>query len=89
VLPVVKTNQPGVPGQAPFFRPVVNLGGSEADVVSAEYAKNLIGVFVVTFQVPPDAAIRPDVPLELSVVEDGTRVYTSPPSRLPVEPGPL
>jgi uncharacterized protein (TIGR03437 family) len=85
VLPAVKTNQPGVPGQVPFFRPVLKLGGREVEGVTAEYGKNLIGVFVVTFQVPADAAAGPDVPLELSVVEGEAKVYAGPPSRLAIE----
>jgi uncharacterized protein (TIGR03437 family) len=85
VLPTVKTNQPGVPGQAPFFRPVLKLDGREVERVTAEYAKNLIGVFVVTFEVPEDAAAGPDVPLLLDVVEGSGDVHVGVPSRIPVQ----
>jgi uncharacterized protein (TIGR03437 family) len=78
VLPVgdvaVKTNQPGYPGQKPFFITSVQLGGSGAPGVTAEYAQNLIGVFIVTFQVPADAQLGDAVPLVVSVMADGQNV---------------
>jgi uncharacterized protein (TIGR03437 family) len=85
VLPAVKTNQPGVPGQVPFFRPVLKLGGREVEGVTAEYGKNLIGVFVVTFQVPADAAAGLDVPLVLDLVEGAGTAHAGTPSRIPIE----
>lgn len=54
-LPLVQTNQPGVGGQLAFLPVIVGLAGSGVPVVSAEYAENMIGVFVVAFQVPDNA----------------------------------
>jgi uncharacterized protein (TIGR03437 family) len=85
VLPEARTNQVGVPGQVPFFRPQVQVGDREAEVITAEYAKNLIGVFVVTFRVPADAPGGAQVPLLLKMVESETKVHPGAPSRLPVE----
>ncbi len=88
VLPVgnvpVKTNQPGYPGQMPFFTTSVQLGGSGAPGVTAEYAQNLIGVFIVTFQVPNDAQTGAAVPLTVSVVTDNGTTVTSKASSIPI-----
>jgi uncharacterized protein (TIGR03437 family) len=84
ILPSVETNQPGVPGQVPFFRPVVNVGGMGAGGVTASYAENLIGIFVVSFMVPAEAPSGAGVELTLSMAE-GDRMFTGKPSRLPVE----
>jgi uncharacterized protein (TIGR03437 family) len=83
VLPAATTNVAGVGGQRPFFQPVVTLGGREVAGVTAEYAKNLLGVFVVMAPVPADAPSG-EVPLVLRMV-DGARVYSGAPSRIPIE----
>lgn len=88
VLPVgdvpVKTNQPGYPGQKPFFVTSVQLGGSGAPGVTAEYAQNLIGVFIVTFQVPADAQTGAAVPLIVSVLKDNGQTVSSKASSIPI-----
>lgn len=88
VLPVgnvpVKTNQPGYPGQKPFFAASVQLGGSGTPGVTAEYAQNLIGVFIVTFQVPVDAQIGDSVPLVVTVVTDKNDRLDSKASTIPI-----
>ncbi|MGE5569034.1 MAG: hypothetical protein ACM3S5_08365, partial [Rhodospirillales bacterium] len=88
VLPVngaeVKTNQPGYPGQKPFFVPSVQLGGAGVAGVTAEYAQNLIGVFIVTFQVPPDAPTGDAVPVVVTVLKDNGEAVSSLPSSIPI-----
>ncbi len=80
----VKTNQPGYPGQKPFFVASVQLGGSGAPGVTAEYAQNLIGIFVVTFQVPADAQINDAVPLVVSVLKNTGEIASSKASSIPI-----
>ncbi len=84
VLPAVKTNQPGYRGQKPFFATSVQLGGSGAPGVTAEYAQNQIGVFIVTFQVPADALIGDAVPLVVAVVTDKSERVDSRASSIPI-----
>ncbi|MBL8212221.1 MAG: Ig-like domain-containing protein [Bryobacterales bacterium] len=45
------TNTPGV-GQRPNANIIVGVNDAGAELISAEYAPNLIGVYVVTFRVP-------------------------------------
>jgi hypothetical protein len=60
------------------------LGGSGAPGVTAEYAQNLIGVFVVTFQVPADAQTGAAVPLIVSVLKDNGDTVRSKASSIPI-----
>ena len=67
-LPLVQTNQPGVGGQLAYLPVIVGLAGSGVPVVSAEYAQNMIGVFVVAFQIPDNAPTGREVTLSMGVV---------------------
>ena len=86
VLPGVQTNVPGVPGQFPYFMPIVTLNGAGVAGVTAEYARNLIGVFVVTFQIPSDVATGAAVPLEVDVRTDRGDIVAGSVSHIPIAP---
>jgi uncharacterized protein (TIGR03437 family) len=86
VLPGVQTNVPGLPGQRPYFMPIVSLNGAGVAGVTAEYSRNLIGVFTVTFQIPSDAATGSAVPLEIDVRTDNGTIVTGSVSHIPIEP---
>jgi uncharacterized protein (TIGR03437 family) len=86
VLPGVQTNVPGLPGQRPYFMPIVTLNGSGVAGVTAEYSRNLIGVFTVTFQIPSDVATGAAVPLEIDVRTDNGSIVTGAESHIPIEP---
>ncbi len=75
VLPVAETNRPGVPGQAVYYRAMVGVDYRAVRVVSAEYAQNVIGVYIVTFELPADTLPGLERPLELVVqLPDGRTV---------------
>jgi len=85
VLPLAGTNQPGVPGQAVFLPVIVGVANAGVRVVSAEYAQNMIGIYVVTFELPADARTGTEVPLDLLVeLPDGTKAQ-APGSRMAVQ----
>jgi len=84
VIPTVATNQPGVPGQVPFFTPTVQLGGVGMGGVTAEYAENLIGIFVVSFQVPAGQASG-SIPIVAGVVTDKGNTVNSPASVISIQ----
>ena len=67
-LPLVQTNQPGVGGQLAYLPLIVGVGGSGVPVVSAEYAQNMIGVFVVAIQIPENAPTGREITLSMGVV---------------------
>jgi uncharacterized protein (TIGR03437 family) len=70
ILPSQATDQLGFPGQKPFFTPTVKLGGADLGGVTAEYAENVIGIFVVTFQIPSTQAAGNAVELIIGAVTD-------------------
>ena len=70
VLPSQKTNQVGFPGQRPYFTPTVKLGGTDLGGVTAEYAENVVGIFVVTFQIPSTQTVGNTVELVIGAVTD-------------------
>jgi len=54
-------------------------------VLSAEYAQNMIGVYVVTFEVPADARTGTEIPLDLVVeLPDGSKAQ-APGSRIAIQ----
>ena len=68
VLPHVGTNQLGVAGEAPYFTPTATLGGTQMGGVTAAYSEGMIGIFVVSFQIPSDQVVG-TVPLAIGVVK--------------------
>lgn len=85
VLPLARTNQPGVPGQTVFLPVIVGVANAGVRVVSAEYGQNMIGVYVVTFEVPADARTGAEIPLDLLVQLPDGRTAQAPGSRIAVQ----
>jgi len=85
VLPLAATNQPGVPGQAVFLPVIVGVANAGVRVVSAEYGQNMIGVYVVTFEVPADARTGTEIPLDLLVQLPDGGTAQAPGSRLAIQ----
>ena len=67
VVPLSATNLPGFPGQKAWFPVIAGIAGKGVRVVSAEYAVNLLGVYVVAIEIPADAPFGADVALVLGV----------------------
>lgn len=66
--PLAGTNAAGVPNQNVTARVIAGVNDAGVEVIAAEYAENLIGVYVVTIQVPQDTA--PGSARNLSVAID-------------------
>jgi uncharacterized protein (TIGR03437 family) len=80
----VQTNQPGYPGQLPWNATAsVSLNYAGVPGAVAEFAQNLIGVFIVSFQVPPQSPSG-TLPITVSVATNGLPTTTSVVSRIPV-----
>ena len=80
----VQTNQPGYPGQLPWdVTTAVSLNNSGVAGTTAEYAQNLIGVFVVSFKVPAQNATT-TVPITVTVTPLNQSPVTSLVSHIPV-----
>ncbi len=84
VVPWVPTNQVGVPNQSTWFRPVVTVAGAGASGVTAEYAENMIGVFVVSFGIPTSVNAG-NAQVRLDVVDNNLQTVTGGTVLLPVQ----
>ncbi len=86
VLPNVATNQLGAPGEKVYFTPTVTLGGTNMGGVTAAYAENAIGIYLVQFQIPSGQAAA-TTPLIVGVISDkasGNTAFTSQQSQIPI-----
>ena len=84
VLPLTGTNQPGR-GEAVYLPVIVGVANAGVRVISAEYAQNMIGVYVVAFEVPADTRTGPEIPLDLVVeLPDGSKAQ-APGSRIAIQ----
>jgi uncharacterized protein (TIGR03437 family) len=83
--PPTQTNVPGIAGQSLFQTPAVQIGGQGAGGVTAEYAQNMVGIWIVTFQVPDGITVDQNGLAGLSVtVADMGKTYSSQTSRIPI-----
>lgn len=86
VTPSGVTGRAGVPGQEVVAPVIVGVNNEGVRVVSAEYAPNMIGIYIVTFEVQANAAGGPDRPFALAAVgSDGNLVFGNG-SAIPIEP---
>lgn len=83
----IGTNQAGVEGNpaSPAFETVVGLNNEGIpNVVSTLYAENMVGVFMVTWEVPQSAPSGSDVPFVVAQ-RVGDRLVFSQPSAIPIQ----
>jgi uncharacterized protein (TIGR03437 family) len=77
VNPAAATNSPGISGQRALERLIVGVNNQGVRVVGAEYAINMIGVYVVYFEIPADTATGTNVPLALAAEQGGSLVFAN------------
>ncbi|HYZ86108.1 MAG TPA: hypothetical protein VE621_16985, partial [Bryobacteraceae bacterium] len=71
------TNRAGIPNQRVNANIIVGLNYEGAPLVSAEYAEGMIGVYVITFQIPSNAPAGSAIPLNMAAVApDGQSVFS-------------
>ena len=77
ITPPSATNAAGLPGQAVTRDIQVGINYAGVRTIGGEYAVNMIGVYVVLFEVPADAPSGAEIALGLSVTEGGDRVFAN------------
>lgn len=76
--PAAETNRVGQPGQAVRATVAVGVDDKGVEVVRAELAENLIGVYEIVFKIPADAIIGNNRPLGFVIEETpGQPVYAN------------
>src|SRR5262249_40023233 len=77
VTPSAGTNAPGVPNQNVVAQILVGFNDGGVTPITSEYAENLIGVNVVTFQMPADAATGAQRNLVIAVISGGQTIFSN------------
>ena len=85
VRPATGTNRAGVAGEAVTANIVVGLANAGIPVVKSEYAVGLIGVYLVTVQIPPDAQAGPARPISIGATDAQNNTYFSQTAFLPIQ----
>jgi uncharacterized protein (TIGR03437 family) len=74
ITPAAATNAAGL-GETVSVQVIVGVNNEGVRVLRAEYAVNMIGVYVVAFEVPANTTPGPNRPLALAVVQAGQLVF--------------
>jgi uncharacterized protein (TIGR03437 family) len=83
-IPMPKTNAPGL-GQKMYFTPTVKLGDNDLASVTGVYARNGIGLYIVTFQVPSTQTASASVPLVVGVIKNDKTTAVSQTSHIAIQ----
>jgi len=85
VSPAAATGSFGIPGQTVLASIIVGLNDIGAGLISAEYAPGMVGVYVLTVQVPADATTGPARPFGLIVSDSTGKQYTAQGTSIPIQ----
>jgi uncharacterized protein (TIGR03437 family) len=82
----IGSDQGGIPGDnaSPQSPLIIGVADEGVPVISAVYAPNLVGVWILTFKVPADAPTGNNVNFAVAVVLNDSPVYGNP-SKIPVQ----
>jgi uncharacterized protein (TIGR03437 family) len=84
-LPTIATGAPGVPDQAIVVSMIVGLDNGGVPLISSVYGPGLIGIYVVTIQVPLDIAPGPYQPVGIIAVDPANNLYYAQPTYIPIQ----
>ncbi len=83
--PTIATGVPGVADQPIVSSMVVGLDNGGVPLISSVYGPGLIGVYVVTIQVPADIAPGPYQPVGIIGVDTSNNLYYAQPTYIPIQ----
>jgi uncharacterized protein (TIGR03437 family) len=85
VSPAAATGNAGVPGQSVVGSVVVGLNNGGVPLISAVYAQNMVGVYILTMQVPIDTQTGPAQPLGVVAFDAAGNTYFAQGSVIPIQ----
>ncbi len=91
VTPATATGDAGIPGQSVALGAngalplIVGLNNSGVPLISAEYAPGLVGVYVITLQVPLNTKTGPSQPLGIVMYDSAHKAYFADSTYLPIQ----
>jgi len=75
VSPPTATNSAGIAGQNVSVQVVVGVSNAGVPVLSAQYAIDQIGAYVIEFTIPPGSPVGANQPLALAVIVNGASIF--------------
>lgn len=79
-LPVTGTNEVGVPGQSVITGLIAGVAAGGTIVTNTEYATGTIGVYIISFQLPPETKPGNNVPVSIAAERpDGSYAFSNTP----------
>jgi uncharacterized protein (TIGR03437 family) len=85
VSPATGTGNAGVPGQSIVGSVVVGLNNGGVPLISAVYAQGMVGVYILTMQVPIDTQTGPAQPLGVVAFDAAGNTYFAQGSVIPIQ----
>ena len=85
VSPATATGNAGVPGQSVVGSVVVGLNNGGVPLISAVYAQGMVGVYILTMQVPIDTLTGPAQPLGVVAFDAAGNAYFAQGSVIPIQ----
>ncbi|MDP8980923.1 MAG: hypothetical protein M3O35_10060 [Acidobacteriota bacterium] len=86
VSPPTSTNVAGTGNQSIVARFDIGVNDMGVQVISSEYAPGLIGVYIITFKIPDDAATGPNRPLAVIAYDANNKSYPGGGFGIPIAP---
>jgi uncharacterized protein (TIGR03437 family) len=83
--PTIATGLPGVANQTIVSPLIVGLNNGGVPLISAVYGPGLIGVYVVTLQVPADTQTGPYQPIGVIAYDSANNAYFAQATYIPIE----
>ncbi len=85
VSPAAATGSFGIPGEDVLASIIVGIDDAGAPLISAQYAPGMVGVYVVTIQIPDNAPTGPLRPFGLIVADAAGNQYFAPSTFIPIQ----
>jgi uncharacterized protein (TIGR03437 family) len=85
LTPATATGSAGVPGQTVAGSVVVGLNNAGVPLISAAYAQGMVGVYVLTLQIPANTQTGPAQPLGVVAFDAASNAYFAQGSVIPIQ----
>jgi uncharacterized protein (TIGR03437 family) len=83
--PTIATGAAGVPNQTIVTSMIIGLNNGGVPLISAVYGPGLVGIYIITLQVPADTQTGPYQPVGVIAYDPAGNLYFAQPSYIPIE----
>ena len=83
--PAIASGAPGIPNQNIVSSMIVGLNNGGVPLIGSIYGPGLIGIYIVTIQVPADTQTGPYQPVGIIAVDATGKLYFAQPTYIPIQ----